>query len=42
MNDEEARELIQKIVGVKIPTEIQRYEKQKRNLTIIKAYRQDN
>jgi putative transposase len=36
MNDEEARELIQKIVGVKIPTEIQRYEKQKRNLTIKK------
>jgi putative transposase len=36
LNDTEATELIQSIVGVKIPTEIQRYEKQKRNFVIRK------
>ena len=36
LNDTEATELIQNIVGVKIPAEIQRYEKQKRNLVIKK------
>ena len=34
LNDKEAKELILNIVDVKIPTEIQRYEKQKRNLII--------
>jgi hypothetical protein len=34
LNDLEATGLIQSIVGVKIHTEIQRYEKQKRNLII--------
>jgi len=34
LNDKEAKELILSIVDVKIPTEIQRYEKQKRNLII--------
>jgi putative transposase len=36
LNDTEATELIQSIVGVKIPSEIQRYEKQKRNHVIRK------
>jgi putative transposase len=36
LNDTEATELLQSIVGVKIPSEIQRYEKQKRNLVIRK------
>jgi putative transposase len=36
LNDTEATELIQSIVGVKIPSEIQRYEKQKRNQLIRK------
>jgi len=36
LNDTEATELIQSIVGVKIPSEIQRYEKRKRNLVIRK------
>jgi len=34
LNDLEAKELILNIVGVKIPTEIQRYEKKKRNHVI--------
>jgi hypothetical protein len=36
LNDLEAAELIQRIAGVKIPTEIQTYEKQKRNAVIRK------
>jgi hypothetical protein len=36
LNDLEATELIQRIIGVKIPAEIQRYEKQKRDFMIIK------
>jgi len=36
LNDLETTELIQRIAGVKIPTEIQRYEKQKRNQVIKK------
>jgi REP element-mobilizing transposase RayT len=36
LNDLEAAELIQRITGVKIPTEIQTYEKQKRNAVIRK------
>jgi putative transposase len=36
LNDTEATEMIKSIVGVKIPSEIQRYEKQKRNLVIRK------
>jgi DNA-directed RNA polymerase specialized sigma subunit len=40
LNDLEATGLIQSIVGVKIPIEIQRYEKQKRNLVIKKLKEQ--
>jgi putative transposase len=36
LNDTEATELIQSVVGAKIPSEIQSYEKQKRNLVIKK------
>jgi putative transposase len=36
LNDTEATEMIKSIVGVKIPSEIQRYEKQKRNPIIRK------
>jgi hypothetical protein len=40
LNDLEATELIQEITGVKIPAEIQRYEKQKRNRVIKKLKEQ--
>jgi len=40
LNDLEATKLIQSIVGVKIPAEIQRYEKKKRNLVIKKLKEQ--
>jgi hypothetical protein len=40
LNDTEAKELIQRIIGVKIPAEIQRYEKQMRNLVIKKLKEQ--
>jgi putative transposase len=36
LNDLEATEMIQRITGVKIPAEIQGYEKQKRNRVIKK------
>jgi len=40
LNDLEATELMQRITGVKIPTEIQGYEKQKRDLIIKKFKKQ--